>query len=93
MIELNAKGARPDGDMHEVVVKLNGVPRVGDEISVWNGREEVYVEVAKVVWPSWSYDHLPDDQQAPELWLVREEFLSDEEWADVFTAIKEERRP
>jgi hypothetical protein len=91
MVTLNVKGAAPAGEMHEVAITLYDVPRVGDQISVWTGREEAYIKVGEVTWPAWAYGH--DSDRDPEIWLVRPEDITDEEWAEIFAAIREERHP
>lgn len=92
MVNLNVKGASPNaGDPHEAVATFHDVPRKGDQLSVWTGREEAYVSVDEVTWPAWRYAH--DEDRAPELWLRRPDDFTDDEWADVFTAIHEGRNP
>lgn len=72
---------------------LAGVPRTGDQIEVWMGEPtgEVFVEVANVTWATWQYEHDPGEQ-APTVFLRRAEF-TDDEWCDLFAAIKEGRHP
>ena len=74
--------------------RVGGVPRKGDQIAVWiDDREgEVFLTVAVVTWPAWEYAHDPGTQ-APRVFLRREDGMTDEEWREVFTAIRERRHP
>lgn len=94
IVKMIVKGSDPTsgGDPFEESVVLYDVPRVGDKISVWTGDNEAYIEITEVIWPTWTYTHDPASRE-PELWLQRPEEMTDEEWKDIFVAIKEKRTP
>jgi hypothetical protein len=88
VVKLRVVGAAPGAETHDAIVVLHSVPRKDDSlsVSVANGNH-VYVEIDLVVWPTWG------DGEDPEVYLRRDEQMSDEEWAEVFVAIQERRSP
>lgn len=93
-IDVRIMGHDPAGnDPLEAWTTLAGVPRAGDQLSVWvcDRGGEVYAEVENITWPTWQYAHDPGEQ-APVVFLRRTEG-TDEEWLDLFAAIKDKRHP
>jgi hypothetical protein len=88
MVHLRVVGAAPGAEIHDASVVLHSVPSKGDSISVWVANNvEVYVDVDMVVWPTWG------EVGEPEVYLRRNDQMSDEEWSEVFVAINEARSP
>lgn len=90
---VSVKGAAPHAeDPHETTTVLYGIPRVGDELEVWLGGHngQAWIKVLSVFWPTYPDYH---GNITPWIWLERPEDYSDGEWADVFAALKEKRKP
>lgn len=84
------QGAAPGAEMHETTIDLGGVPRAGDQICVWTGDTEEYAKVSLVTWmafPDYEGDWMP------RIWIDRPEHMDDDEWAALFVAIKDRRKP
>lgn len=87
MVKMRVVGAAPDAETHDATAALHSVPRVGDSLAVWvSPNVEVYVEVDMVVWPTWG-----DGDETPDVYLQRDDQMSDSEWAEVFVAIDDRR--
>jgi hypothetical protein len=88
MAHVRVVGVAPGVDLHDATAALWSVPRVGDHLSVCvNGGVE-HVEIESVCWPTWG-----DGGERPDVYLSRPDSMSDEEWAEVFVAINEQRSP
>lgn len=90
MYGLRVTGANPDGgEPLETALQLPEIPRKGDELAVWMGDEPMHAIVEGVFWPT--YGNPPS--RVPELYLRRDDGISDEEWREMFYAIEEGRAP
>jgi hypothetical protein len=87
MAQLRVVGTAPDGEVHDAIAFVQEVPRKGDALCVWLGHVGVFVNVDMVAWPTWG------EGVDPEVYLSRDEGMSDEEWSGVFVAIQERRAP
>jgi hypothetical protein len=93
MVEVLLQGAETEArDPLEATATLSGVPRCGDHVVIWDGSGEVYLEVEAVCWPAYQYNHDPGPIP-PTIGLRREGGYSDEEWRDLFAAVRETRSP